>query len=275
MNSSGPIGIFDSGLGGLSIARAIRQELPSENLIYVADQKFSPYGTKSKAQIEQRSERIVDFLCAQGCKAVVVACNTATVNSIDRLRAKFNIPIIGVEPGVKPAALKSQSGVVGILATERTLASNSFAALRRRFSKKAKIEVVACPALVELVEAVDLGSDRAVAAVEGYVQPLLTAGADHIVLGCTHYAFLTPVIEQVVGGQARVVDTATPVALELKRRLVTLELLQPQAPGSLGELRCLSTDTSGGVASNMSQLLGQSVDVSVFPAIAEVETEVP
>lgn len=152
--------------------------------------------------IEKRSEYIVDFLYKRGCKAIVVACNTATVNSIDKLRKKFNIPIVGVEPGIKPAALQSNTGVIGVLATEQTINSSSFQALKNRFSHQVKIEVQACPKLVDLVENSNLNSEKSIKVVNDYILPLLSKGADHIVLGCTHYSFLTPVIEQVVKGKA-------------------------------------------------------------------------
>ena len=254
-----PIGIFDSGVGGLSITHSIKRELPSENIIYVADLSFSPYGNKSKEMIENRSEYIVDLLFKQGCKAIVVACNTATVNSIDKLRKKFNIPIVGVEPGIKPAALHSKTGVIAVLATEQTISSSSFQTLKSRFSHQVKIEVQACPSLVELVENGNLNSEESINVVNDYILPLLSKGADHIVLGCTHYSFLTPVIEQIVKGKATIVDTAQPVALELKKQLTNLNLLHPCYDA--GEVQFFSTDTSSNTSQKISNLWGHNVDV--------------
>jgi len=254
-----PIGIFDSGVGGLSIVHGIRRELPSENLLYVADQGFSPYGSKPKQTIERRSESVVDFLYEQGCKAIV-ACNTATVNSIDKLRTKFKIPVIGVEPGIKPAALQSKTGVIAVLATEQTLNSGPFQTLKERFTEQVRVQVQVCPRLVELVEKVNLNSDEAIQVVEEYVLPLLAKGADHIVLGCTHYSFLRPVIEGVVKGKAAIIDTASPVSAELKRRLAEFNLLTAQDDS--GEVQFWSSDVSMKVSERISQLWGQNVDVS-------------
>ncbi|MBU2967319.1 glutamate racemase [Amphritea sp. 2_MG-2023] len=258
-----PIGIFDSGVGGISIAHSIRRELPSENLLYVADQEFSPYGTKSKQVIENRSESIVKLLNEEGCKAIVVACNTATVNSINKLRKKFAIPLIGIEPAVKPAALQSKTGIIGVLATAQTLNSSSFHLLKGVFSEQVKIETQACPQLVELVENVDLNSAETISVVEGYVRPLLSKGADHIVLGCTHYSFLSPAIEKTVKGKASIIDTAIPVAVELKRRLAELNLLHPQ--DNLGTIKFWSSSTSKNVSKRISRLWGHDVIVSEIP----------
>ncbi|WP_290702791.1 glutamate racemase [Amphritea sp.] len=258
-----PIGIFDSGVGGISIARAIRAELPSENLIYVADQAFSPYGSQSQDVIEDRAETVSQFLSNQNCKAIVVACNTATVNSIEILRSKFKIPVIGVEPGIKPAVMQSKAGIIGVLATEQTLNSRSFQQLQARFSDQAKIVVQACPRFVELVEEGDLNSPETFKVVERYVMPLLDKGADQIVLGCTHYPFLKPVIEYVLQDRADIIDTALPVAAQVKRKLSELNLLNPQDdPGSFN---VWSSNTSDNISGSVSLLLGHEVTVSIIP----------
>ncbi|OUS35570.1 glutamate racemase ['Osedax' symbiont bacterium Rs2_46_30_T18] len=219
MQRQQPIGIFDSGVGGLSIGLAIRGSLASENLVYFADLAFAPYGIKSTQVINQRCEYIVDFLLQQGCKAIVIACNTATVNSINNLRAKFSVPIIGVEPGIKPAAEQSKTRVIGILATEQTLQSDSFAQLTARFSQQVEILSVACPKFVTLVESLKHNTDEAVTVVEQYINPLLAAGCDQIILGCTHFSFLRSSIEKVIGTDVDIIDTATAVALQLEHRL--------------------------------------------------------
>ncbi len=149
MTHPGPIGIFDSGIGGLSIARRIRELLPNENLLYVADSIHAPYGEKSEHYIQQRSDAITRFLMENQAKAIVVACNTATVSAIRQLRADYTLPIIGVEPGIKPAALQSKSGVIGVLATSQTLKSESFNNLSRLFSENVRVEIQPCPGLVE------------------------------------------------------------------------------------------------------------------------------
>ncbi len=213
------IGIFDSGVGGLSIAQQVRTVLPHEDIIYLADSGHAPYGEKSVQYIQQRCTSIIQCLMNKGAKLVVIACNTATVSAISALREAFPIPIVGVEPGVKMAVLSSKSGVVGILATTQTLKSAPFQQLTQRFSNQIKVETQACPGLVEQVEALHLTGHKTQALVAQYVQPLLDKGADHLVLGCTHYAFLAPVIKQVVGPSVSIINTAIPVALEVARRL--------------------------------------------------------
>ncbi|OMH38906.1 glutamate racemase [Motiliproteus sp. MSK22-1] len=255
-----PVGIFDSGVGGISIALGVRKILPSEDLLYVADQEFSPYGSKSNTIVEARAEIITTFLSQQGCKAIVVACNTATVNSINRLRTMCSIPIVGVEPGIKPAALQSNTGIIGVLATEKTLSSESFQALRSQFSAAVNIEIQACPRFVELVEKNNLNSVETLKIAEDYVLPLIAKGADHIVLGCTHYSFLTPVIEQIVGDKATIIDTAIPVSLELKRQLSRRDLLNPQ--DRQGLTKFWSSKASEQASEKISQLWGNKVVVA-------------
>jgi len=224
-----PIGIFDSGLGGLSVGNAIRELLPKEDLVYFADQKYSPYGPKSKAVIEERSQYIVNFLIKKGCKLIVVACNTATVNSISQLRSSSSVPLVGVEPGVKPAAIHSKVGVIGILATAQALKSDSYRQLKADFSKEVRIEEKACPDFVALVEDLNHESEAAAAAAERYIQPMLSNGCDQIVLGCTHFAFLKPAISRVIKDKAELVDTAEAVAKEVQRRLIGLNMLNDSA----------------------------------------------
>ena len=219
MENEKPIGIFDSGLGGLSVARAIRDILPDEDIVYVADSEYSPYGSKTKDEVAERSKAIADFLISQNCKLIVVACNTATVNSISILRSRSSIPFVGVEPGIKPAAAQSVSGVVGVLATEQTLCSDSYQELKARYSQTVRIEERACPDFVSIVEELDHESEAAVAKAEQYIRPLLEAGCDQLVLGCTHFSFLKPAINKVVGNKAVVIDTAIAVGREVQRRL--------------------------------------------------------
>ncbi|KGJ93368.1 glutamate racemase [Thalassotalea sp. ND16A] len=264
MEKQKPIGIFDSGVGGLSICHAIRRALPEENLVYFADIGFSPYGVKSKDIINERSEYIVSFLINQGCKAVVVACNTATVNTISNLRAKFSIPIIGVEPGIKPAALQSKTGIISVLATEQTLESDSFQRLMAKYSKAVKINAIACPKFVTLVENLEHYSEQAVDVAEQYIRPLLTEGSDQIILGCTHFSFLRTIIDQVVGQEANVIDTAAPVAMEVNRRLDKLNLLNSKNTDIYAEFW-----TSGDYAKviePMSQLWGQDIHLFAIRA---------
>lgn len=260
MNQQKPIGIFDSGLGGLSIFRSINNILPKENLMYFADLEFSPYGTKSKKSIEERSEYIVNFLIKQNCKLIVVACNTATVNSISMLRSKYNIPIIGIEPAIKPAALESKSGIIGVIATEQTLNSDSFQQLTARYSNAVKIETKACPDFVNLVENLEHESEAATKTAERYIQPLLSAGCDQIVLGCTHFSFLSPAISKAVGNKADIIDTALPVAMEVKRKLHHFNILNNH--NAIGDTKFWTSGYSNKTASSISRLWGQEIRVA-------------
>lgn len=253
------IGIFDSGIGGLSIGQAIKRTLPAENLIYFADSDFSPYGIKSNKVIKERSEYIVDFLIKQGCKAIVVACNTATVNSVSDLRSKFSIPIIGVEPGIKPAALQSKTGVIGVLATEQTLNSDTFKGLKARYSKKVRIETKACTHFISLVEELNHNSEYAVEVAEQYILPLLSEGCDQIILGCTHFSFLRTTIDKVVQSKANIIDTAIPVAIELNRRL--RQLNQQNSTNVTSKVEFWTSGDPVKMTRTMSMLWGHNINV--------------
>ena len=224
MNNN-PIGIFDSGVGGISVLRWIRKELPNEDLIYIADSKNVPYGDKPQEYIENRSVVLSKFLIDQKAKAIVVACNTATAAAISHLRSTFSLPIIGVEPGIKPALSMTKSGTVGILATGETLKSQKFETLTRRFNNNHNLVVQDCPGLVELVESMDLADQEIRELVKLYVSALMDKGADTIVLGCTHYPFLRPLIEEIAGPEVKIVDTGMAVAKEVTRRLKEEQLL--------------------------------------------------
>lgn len=259
MRKQQPIGIFDSGLGGLSIARRIREILPSEHIIYVADSAFAPYGDKTERFITERSSFIVEFLQKQNAKAIVVACNTATVSSIKVLRAYCDLPIIGVEPGVKPASLNTRSGVIGVLATTQTLKSTSFSELARGVSGTVTIETQACPGLVEAVEGLNLDTEQSAKLVQQYVLPLVKKGADHIVLGCTHYAFLTPLIQRVAGPNINIINTDMAVARETARRLDVARLLSDNT--ACGSSTFWSSAAPEAVNKQIHQLWGEPVQV--------------
>ncbi|MCX7102013.1 MAG: glutamate racemase [Methylobacter sp.] len=225
INAKKPIGIFDSGVGGLSVLHEIRRALPGEDLLYVADSGHAPYGDKSQQFIEQRSIAISEFLISNNVKAIVVACNTATGAAIATLRSRFSVPIIAMEPAVKPAVSLSKTGVIGVLATSRTLAGDNFVQLFARHGGDVQILGQACPGLVEQVEAGDLSGPAARLLLERYVHPLLEQQADIIVLGCTHYPFLASLIQEIVGPTVAVIDSAAAVARELYRRLEVEQLL--------------------------------------------------
>ena len=225
MSDMRPIGVFDSGVGGLSVLREIRRELPGEELLYVADSGFGPYGDLPEQLIEARSVALIEFLLSQQVKAIVVACNTITGVAIRRIRARFPVPIVGMEPAVKPAAATTKSGVIGVLATTRTLSSDNFLSLRERFGANVEILVQPCPGLADQVEAGELAGASTRALVEQYVKPMLEWGADTIVLGCTHYPFLSALIQSIAGPDVIIIDPAAAVARELRRRLEELGLI--------------------------------------------------
>jgi glutamate racemase len=210
--SEAPVGVFDSGLGGLSVLREMAERLPSENFIYVADSGHCPYGSKPREQIVARAVAITDFLLARGAKLIVVACNTATIAAVEQLRATYPLSFIGIEPAVKPAAARSHSGIVGVLATGAALAGEKLHRLIDRHAGPVRVITQPCPGLVEQVEAGELGSERTRVLVQRYTAPLLDAGADVIVLGCTHYPFLRPLIAGVVGPSVTLLDTGEAVA---------------------------------------------------------------
>ena len=258
-----PIGVFDSGVGGLSVLREIRRELPGEDLLYVADSGHAPYGDKSTELIEARSIAIVEFLLSQHAKAIVVACNTATGVAIQTLRARFTVPIVAMEPAVKPAAAHTRSGVIGVLATSRTIASDNFAKLHDRFGAEVKILMQACPGLVEQVESGDLSGDRTQALVKQYILPLLAQGADTLVLGCTHYPFLVSLIQEIAGSSVQIIDPSAAIARELRRRLANADLLS--ALGSAGAEHFWSSAASSKTRQVISQLWQADVELLCLP----------
>ena len=222
-----PIGVFDSGVGGLSVLAEIQRLLPNESLLYVADCGHIPYGEKTPEFIRQRCSVMAGFFREQGAKALVLACNTATVAGVADLRRDYpDWPIVGMEPAVKPAAAATRSGVVGVLATTGTLQSAKFAALLDRFATDVRVITQPCPGLVELIETGDLHS-AAVAPVAGQVMSsrCLARGCDTIILGCTHYPFLKPLLKQMIPEDISLIDTGAAVARQLQRLLAERDLL--------------------------------------------------
>ena len=225
LNKNNPIGVFDSGVGGISVLKHIHALLPHENLIYVADSANAPYGNKTSAFIQERALTIADFLIKQGAKALVIACNTATAAAAETLRAHYTIPIIGMEPAVKPAAAASKNGIIGVLATVGTLKSAQFAALLESYGRNVKVVTQACVGLVECIERGELQTEHTLKLIQQYCAPLLAEGADTIVLGCTHYPFVRPLIEQVVSKDVQIIDTGAAVAKHLQKKLAEKNLL--------------------------------------------------
>ena len=229
------IGIFDSGLGGLSVLAAIAQSLPNADLIYLADTAHVPYGEKDDRFIRERVLSIGRHLVDQGCTLIVVACNTATAAAVAALRdALPDIPVVGVEPGVKPAAASSQSGRIAVLSTSSTGRSQRLAQLIEAHAGTVRVDILPCPGWATRVETLQLDDPGFAETARRHLAPVLAAGADRIVLGCTHYAFLAPVLEPIVAGRATLVDVADAVARQCER------LAGPAAQGQ-GRLTLLAT----------------------------------
>ncbi|TSE19058.1 Glutamate racemase [Tepidimonas alkaliphilus] len=260
-----PVGVFDSGIGGLSVLRAVHGLLPAERLLYLADSAHAPYGDKPIAFVQVRAEHALERLRAHGCKAAVVACNTVTGLSIEALRARHpGWPIVAIEPAVKPAAQRTRRGVVGVLATRNTVASPGLARLIERHAAGVRVLARACPGWVERVERGELDGPATEAAVAEHVHPLVQAGADVLVLGCTHYPFLRPVIERVAGPGVEVLDPAPAVARELQRRLQALNLLAPPGPAA-SDLALLTSGDPAAVGAVALRLLGDALRVQAQP----------
>lgn len=224
--SDAAVGVFDSGVGGLSVLSEIERLLPDESLLYVADTGHMPYGEKSPEFIRERCVQVAQFFREQDAKALVLACNTATVAAVADLRQRYpDWPIVGMEPAVKPAAAATRSGIVGVLATTGTLRSAKFVALLDRFANEVQVITQPCPGLVELIETGDLHSPELRLLLQGYVQPLLAAGCDTLILGCTHYPFLKPLLATLVPADVVLVDTGAAVVRQLQRLLSSGALL--------------------------------------------------
>ena len=223
--AANPIGVFDSGVGGISVLKHIQTLLPHEQLFYVADSKYAPYGNKTPAEIRSRCFQIADFLIAKNAKVLVVACNTATAAAIDAMRERYSLPIIGMEPALKPAAEASRNGIVGVLATTGTLKSAQFAGLLESYGRNVKVVTQACVGLVECVERGEINAADTRLLIQQYCAPLLAEGADTIVLGCTHYPFVADIIRDAVGKEITLIDTGAAVANQLKWQLEKQGLL--------------------------------------------------
>lgn len=226
-NRHAAIGVFDSGIGGLSVVKHLRQQLPNESFLYLADSAYAPYGERTVEELISRSVKITDFLLQQQIKALVIACNTATAAAVKVLRQRYpDLMIIGMEPGLKPATLQSQRKIVGVLATRSTLQSEKFNLLREQLTHETQVQFIpqACVGLVDQIEKGELDSAKTMQLVRGYVAPLLAQGADTLVLGCTHYPFIADLIRQVI---SETVSDSEPVLLidtgvAVARRLQTL-----------------------------------------------------
>lgn len=219
MENNNPIGLFDSGIGGTSIWREIHDLLPNEDTIYLADSKNAPYGQKSKEEIIQLSNKNTEFLLNQNCKMIVVACNTATTNAIKELRAKYNVPFIGIEPAIKPAAANSKKNIIGILATQGTLNSELFHQTVEKFQETKIIEQIGT-GLVKLIENGEMNSKEMNKLLHLYLEPMIAANIDYLVLGCSHYPYLIPQIKKILPKDIKIIDSGEAVARQTKNILL-------------------------------------------------------
>lgn len=225
------IGVFDSGVGGTSIWKEIVTRLPLENTIYLADSKHAPYGSKTKEEIISLSVKNTDYLISKGCKIIVVACNTATTNAIDYLRSHYNVPFIGIEPAIKPAALKSKSKCVGILATQGTLNSALFHNTLEQYTQDVRVIEVIGEGLVPHIESGALESTELKTLLQSYINPMIDAGIDHLVLGCSHYPYLIPLLREMLPKGIQIIDSGLAVARQTEAVLTSHHSLKKEDQG--------------------------------------------
>lgn len=264
-HQSDPIGVFDSGVGGLSVLRAIRRELPAERIIFLGDQVHVPYGPRSLEEVRWFSEQITRFLLEQGAKLIVVACNTASAAALYTLRDSFpQTPFVGMEPAVKPAAERTHSGVVGVLATPATFQGALYASVIERFANGVKVLQATCPGLVEQIEKGHLETVETRAILERALYPMRDQGIDTVVLGCTHYPFVIPLIQSIAGPQINVIDPAPAIARQVRRLLARREMLadeeelQSTSPASL---QLFTTSEINKLQALLPRLIGESLPV--------------
>ncbi len=260
MTSAGaPIGVFDSGLGGLTVAAEVMRQLPAEGLIYFGDTARVPYGPKAPSTVRRYSREIASFLEREGVKAIVVACNTATAHALTALRAELHVPVIGViEPGARAAVAATRSGNVGVIGTAGTIRSGAYERAIRELAPDARITVQPCPLFVPLVEEGWLDKDATRLVAEEYLAPLIDAGVDSVVLGCTHYPLLKPMLAEVLGNGVRLIDSAAETAAETRRTLAERALETPSTDEPLR--RFVASDDSSQFLRLGQRFLGRALD---------------
>ncbi len=252
------LGLFDSGVGGLSILQALHLELPEENLLYIADQAHVPYGSRPLAEVRDLAEGITRYLLAQGAKLIVVACNTASAAALHHLRATFpDVPFVGMEPAVKPAAETTQTGKVGVLATPATFQGELYASVLERFAQDVVVFQDTCAGLVEQIETGQLDSPATLQILKQALEPMLKQGIDRVVLGCTHYPFVIPQIKKLAGPDVQVINPALAIARQAARLLDSRGLRNP-GPG-FGTIELRTTGDPGRLQSLLPRLLGVEV----------------
>jgi glutamate racemase len=258
--SASPIGIFDSGVGGISVLRAIRELMPEEPVIYFGDQGHVPYGSRSMEQIQHFSATITRFLLRQSAKIIVVACNTASAAALKSLRETLpKVPLVGMEPAVKPAAERTQTGKVGVLATPATFQGRLYASVVERFANGVELFQSTCPGLVQQIEQGELNSSVTRRILEEALLPMLDKNIDTVVLGCTHYPFVIPVMQQIVGESVRVIDPAPAVARQTARLLEASGLRNKS--NLKGGVKFYTSGDPEALKSLLPKLLGESGEV--------------
>jgi glutamate racemase len=271
--SSSPIGIFDSGVGGLSILREIVAILPGEDLIYFADQAHVPYGRRQLSEVRRLSEEIVRFLLAQGAKLIVVACNTASAAALHTLRQSFpEVPFVGMEPAVKPAAQVTQTKIVGVLATPATFQGELFESVQSRFAQGVQLVEITLLGLVERIELGDLNGETTVKLLEDALTPLIQENIDTIVLACTHYPFVIPVIREIVGSEVEIIDPSPAIAKQVGR-LLSLHGLQ-NLDKQNGQVRFFTTSETGAFNSVSSRLLSREISATLAAWQGEAQSKI-
>jgi glutamate racemase len=260
INQNHPIGLFDSGVGGLSVLRAIRQQMPEEAVVFFGDQVHVPYGPRSMAQIQSFSESITHFMLDHAAKIIVVACNTASAAALKELREKFpGVPFVGMEPAVKPAAENTHTGKVGVLATPATFQGVLYASVVERFAAEVELYQDTCQGLVEQIEWGELDAPATRAILEKALLPMLEKNIDTVVLGCTHYPFVIPLIQEIVGENVRVIDPAPAIARQTGRLLEARGIKKP--PGGRGAVRFYTSGDPARLAALLPRLLGENGQV--------------
>lgn len=258
------IGVFDSGLGGLTVLRDLQARLPGEDFLYFADTRYLPYGERPEEFLRLRGLQVVEAFMARGVKALVVACNTATAAAVETIRAHTHLPVVALEPGVKPAAAMTKSGVIGVLATTRTLQSARFHRLVGQYAQRVRVVAQPCPGLAEAIEVHGPQSRQAEELLDAYVPPLAQAQADVVVLGCTHYPWVAAGIVRRLPPATQLVDTGEAVARQLERVLRSAKLLGAQGAGQ-GSLGVASSATEAGIEETIARLWGERLPVEYWP----------
>lgn len=268
--SSAPIGVFDSGVGGLSVVRAIRELLPAEEILYVADQANVPYGDRNLIELQEISSGITRYLLTRGAKLVVVACNTASAAALHYLRDNYpSIPFVGMEPALKPAALSTSTGNVGVLATPNTFQSSLYSSLINRFASDIEIYQDTCPGLVCQIENGAINSLETRKILERALQPMINHNVDRIVLGCTHYPFVIPLIEEIIGDEIKIIDPSPAVARQVKVLLEKNCILYKSETGDLSIKPNLGTSNlqlvTSGDQDKFEKLVGLLLEFDIKP----------